>query len=82
MALVARHPVTRAPTSRRTWCYRRAETLAGSGVSPHTRLVPLAIVLGLAVLFSAVYLSATVDPQEHVRDLPGLREEAAADHRG
>lgn len=39
-------------------------------LSPGTWLVPVVIVLGLAILFPAVYLVATVDPQEHLRAMP------------
>lgn len=39
-------------------------------LSPHTWLVPMVIILGLAVLFPAVYLVATVDPQDHLENMP------------
>jgi uncharacterized phage infection (PIP) family protein YhgE len=35
-----------------------------------TWLIPLILVLGLAVLFPAIYLTSTVNPQGHLRDLP------------
>ena len=35
-----------------------------------TWLIPLILVLGLAVLFPAIYLTATVNPQGHLHNLP------------
>ncbi|MFJ3407884.1 YhgE/Pip domain-containing protein [Promicromonospora sp. NPDC090134] len=37
---------------------------------PRTWAVPIVFLVGLAVLFPAVYLFATVDPQKHLTDLP------------
>jgi hypothetical protein len=37
---------------------------------PKTWAVPIVFLLGLGILFPAIYLSATVDPQEHLADLP------------
>jgi uncharacterized phage infection (PIP) family protein YhgE len=37
---------------------------------PRTWAIPIVFLLGLAILFPAIYLSATVDPQKHLADLP------------
>ena len=39
-------------------------------VHPRTWSIPIVFLIGLAVLFPAIYLSATVDPQENLADLP------------
>jgi uncharacterized phage infection (PIP) family protein YhgE len=37
---------------------------------PRTWAIPIVFLLGLAILFPAIYLSATVDPQKHLVGLP------------
>jgi hypothetical protein len=43
---------------------------ARTATHPRTWAIPLALLLGLAILFPAIYLSATVDPQKHLVGLP------------
>jgi hypothetical protein len=43
---------------------------ARTAIHPRTWAIPLVLLVGLAILFPAIYLSATVDPQRHLVDLP------------